>query len=209
VLNLEGENMKRLAFLVSVLGLLGGAGQAKADLIITVSQNGSDVVANGSGSLNFLGLSFSTFNFSAPYMNASAGTMLLGQQPNTQYTDVYTGNITGPTSFGPGGLFSATSGTSTAPNNTNAGIDGADHELFVPGGYGAGSPFTVSSTWANTTIAGLGLTPGSYTWTWGSGGNADSLTLNVAVPEPASMTLFAIGSVGVLGFYGRRRRCLA
>jgi hypothetical protein len=200
--------MKRLTFLVLLTCLWGGLGRAKADFIITVMQSGSDVVANGSGGLNFLGLTFSHFDFSTPYINGSAGTVLLGPVPAT-FTDVYVGNVTGPTSFGSGGLFSATSGTSTAPNNSNAGVDGADHELFLPGGYSAGSFFTLSSTWANTTISGLGLTPGSYTWTWGSGDNADSLTLNVAVPEPASMTLFAIGSVGVLGYYGRRRRLVA
>ena len=47
-------------------------------------------------------------------------------------------------------------------------------ELLVPLGYVSGSPLTGTATWTNQTIAGMGFTPGSYLYTWGSGANADS-----------------------------------
>ncbi|HEV3257509.1 MAG TPA: PEP-CTERM sorting domain-containing protein [Gemmataceae bacterium] len=202
--------MKRATLvLVALALLLGGTGRARAELIITFSQNGADVVANGVGSLNFLGLTFSAFDMNPPSVNASAGLVDLGPVPGT-YADYY-GNISGPTSFGPGGNFLATSGTSTAANNTGAGVDGATGQLLVPGGYFAGTAFTINDTWAGTTISGLGLTPGTYTWTWGSGSNADDLKViipggAVPVPEPASLTLLAICAVGLLGHGWRRRK---
>lgn len=195
--------------LAALAGLLGGAEPARASLIITFSQNGANVDANGVGSLNFLDLTFQGFDFNSPSVNASAGMVKLG--PSGSYADYY-GAISGPTSFGPGGNFLATSGTSTAPGNTGAGVDGATGQLLVPGGYFAGSQFTVSSTWNNTTISDLGLTPGTYTWSWGSGANADFLEVIVpnsgftATPEPASLTL--LGGIGVIGslVHGWRRR---
>jgi hypothetical protein len=39
------------------------------------------------------------------------------------------------------------------------------------------------STYDNVTFATIGVTPGTYEWTWGSGAHADSFTLD-AVPAP-------------------------
>jgi hypothetical protein len=195
----------RCCALAAVSGLLLTAGQAKAALVITFSQSGPDVVANGVGSLNFLDLTFSGFEVGNNSVNASAGKALLGSVPPV-YTDIYTGAILGPTSFGAGGGFDATSGSSTAPGGTGAGINASIGVIYVPGGYGAGDPFTVSSTWANTTIAGLGLTPGTYTWTWGDN-NPDSLTIIVPASVPEPSTLFGCGiAIVALAGYGRRRR---
>ena len=55
---------------------------------------------------------------------------------------------------------------------------------------------------AAATLASLGMDLGSYTWSWGSGGTADSLTLNV-VPEPSTAALMVLGIVGLAA---RRRR---
>lgn len=44
-------------------------------------------------------------------------------------------------------------------------------------------------TFANQTYATLGLTPGDYTYTWGSGPTADQATIRIAptaIPEPAT-----------------------
>jgi hypothetical protein len=186
--------MKRaILMLASVALLLGGAERARADLVITFQQSGPNVVANGVGSLNFNALTFQGFDTTSSYVDASAGAVLLGSSGT--YADYY-GSISGPTTFGPGLNFVANSSSSTAPFSTGAGVDGATGQLLVPGGYSAGSPFTVSATWDNETISGLGLTPGTYTWTWGSGANTDSLEViipGVVTPEPSSVILLLTG----------------
>jgi hypothetical protein len=200
----------RVLGLATIALLAVGAGTANATLIITFSQDGANVDASGVGSLNFNGLTFDSFDFADPFVNASSGTVLLGVP--SSFTDIYTGGISGPTTFGPGGSFPASSGTTTAPSNSNAGIDGAAAELFVPGGYTAGDPFTVESTWDNTTLSDLGLTPGTYTWTWGSVGNgtADSLEVvipsSTGVPEPLTLSLFGAGLLGMAVMRKRKLR---
>jgi hypothetical protein len=58
-----------------------------------------------------------------------------------------------------------------------------DGQLIVPFDYVSGDPLSASSTYVGATIASLGMTPGEYVWTWGSGDTADSFTLNVGVCE--------------------------
>ncbi len=57
------------------------------------------------------------------------------------------------------------------------------------------------------------MTPGTYAWTWGTGNDADSVTLRIgpgrtddptAVPGPASGAILAAGLIGLLA--ARRRR---
>jgi hypothetical protein len=68
--------------------------------------------------------------------------------------------------------------------------------LNLPNGYVSGSPLSATSTYTSQTFASLGLTPGTYTWTWGSGPTADSFTVQIgAVPEPTSSLLVCLSLV--------------
>ena len=75
----------------------------------------------------------------------------------------------------------------------------------MPSRYGSGN-LSNSATWSNATFASLGLTPGTYVWTWGSGEHQDSFTLNIRhVPEPTTLTLLG-SAVACLAWLRRRRR---
>jgi hypothetical protein len=67
---------------------------------------------------------------------------------------------------------------------------------------------------AGQTFASIGLTPGTYTWTWGSAINADSLTVQIgpaAGPEPASVRAVGLGLLGLAAVHplvvARRGSC--
>ncbi len=79
--------------------------------------------------------------------------------------------------------------------------------IGVPAGYLSGGPLSDSATYDNTTLASLGVTPGKYVWTWGSGADADSFTLIAgAVPEPSTWALLLAGFGGLATVAYRRTR---
>jgi hypothetical protein len=114
--------------------------------------------------------------------------------------DAYT-EFTGPASFGSGGQTLASSGIGDF-----VGLDDVDNFLLGPSGYVSGSALSDSSTYDDQTFSGLGVTPGTYEWTWGPTALDDTFTLDIpaAVPEPASLTLLGGGLIG-LAFLRRRR----
>jgi hypothetical protein len=56
-------------------------------------------------------------------------------------------------------------------------LGGSGRLLYVPSGYTSNTTISGSATYASRTIAGMGLTTGTYTWSWGSGANASSLVM--------------------------------
>jgi hypothetical protein len=205
--------MRRFAFLAAVACLCSGVltGTGRAGFIITFSQDGANVDANGTGTLNTTALSLIT-GTSAVFDNPE----VLG---NPAFVDIggafldpahaYTG-FTGPAAIGGGTTIEQANTTSGDPVALNNGFNGL-HAIFVPSGYISGSQLMDSMTFDNTTISGLGLTPGTYTYTWGSAANgtADFLTIQIspaATPEPASLTLLGLGVASLAGYAWRRRR---
>ena len=145
---------------------------ATGDFTVTVSQQGPDVVWNGSGKFNLAALtSTGTNNIGGGYQ-ASQAIWAIGPIVTI---DSYSGVTTFPASFG-------TSGVGVTSNTGSTfGIlpSGGGRSLYVPTGYTSNTTISGTSTYANQTIAGMGLTPGTYTWSWGSGGSASSLVMTI------------------------------
>ena len=77
--------------------------------------------------------------------------------------------------------------------------------IVLPAGYISGDPLgAASSTFAGRSLASLGFTQATYVWTFGTGPNTDTVTMNV-VPESASLLVPAM-AISALGLVQLRRR---
>jgi hypothetical protein len=168
--------------------------------VVTLEQVGSNVVATGSGSIDTTALAFLTVDASSAGILPVGADISTGPVGVTSF-DLYSG-ISGPTSFGPGDYTSNNSGAGAF-----VGVDGSAEELVLPVSYVSGTSLSETSTYDSATLAVLGVTPGTYEWTWGSGADAGSFTLDVGVvtPIPATFPLFA-GGFGVISLLARRRK---
>jgi hypothetical protein len=199
----EKELKTKIAFLSCILIALFCGPAANASVIMTLEDVGSNVVGTANGNLNLNALTYDTTTYFTGEVNPSSAILIEGNGPNNPNADLYSGTLTGPTSFGTGG-----GTTSSTLTGYPVGVAGGYSDIIVPIGYVSGSPLSTSDTWDGTSLAALGVTPGIYTWTWGSGANADSLTLYAGVspvPEPAPALLLILG-VAALALFRRRFR---
>jgi hypothetical protein len=204
---------RRFAMFVVVLGLTSRVSQA--GVVITIQQVGPDVVVTGSGSLNLSALTVlagGPFGQDPDLRPFDAEAIVGTPPPPTGSVNFFSGSsLMGPTSFGTGVNFDPNSGSGRI-----FGISGSSGDVVVPDGYTSGTALgTSTDTYSSTTIngpGGLGLIPGTYTWTWGSvaNGNADSLTVQIgpagAVPEPSTAILAVSAVAFVTHGWTRHRR---
>ncbi len=172
------------------------APSAEAGYIVDLTQQGSDVVATGSGAIDLTGLSSIGLSASGVgLLNPNGGgSIAVGSGVEDQYVGV----LTGPANFGSGGL-------TVANSNTGDPVDISSPFLGVPTGYVSDSPLSDTSTYLSQTFSSLGATPGTYKWTWGTGANQNfTLVIGNAVPEPSTWAMMALGFAG-LSFAGYRR----
>jgi hypothetical protein len=170
--------------------------------VVTIEQDGANVVAAGAGEIDTTGF---------PGSFASGGNAYSAIGPDIPYIYIGTGgwagygiSITGQSNFGAGTLTFA-----SASSGDVVGIQATlPTTIYLPSDYASNTALSDSATWDDATLASLGLTPGTYVWTWGSGAD-QSYTLNVlaptATPLPAALPFFA-GGLGIIGLLARRRR---
>ena len=171
----------------------------RADVVVYIYQSGSNVVSSYSGTIDLTGLTADGNDGVTPaYIWGATATEVFG--PTVGGEPVYSG-ITGPADFGDGAVMDATSST-----GDTFGYAGGDHLLLLPTGYVSGSFISGTDTWDDTTLAGLGLTPGTYNYTWGTGTDG-SFAFNVGsapVPEPSSVILLSAMLLAI-AFAARKR----
>lgn len=198
-------------------GAVAGADDAAAAVVITLSDDGSDLTATATGSLDLAGLgpgllAGGTANgilarFTAP----DTHIVELGSGPGTLvgwYTVSPPFEIYALTSFA-APQASSSSGTQIAIWGLNTG--GGANAVFVSESYVSGTPFATSSTWSGLTVAGFGLIPGQYVNTLSNG---ETVTLEIRsgpaqpVPLPAALPLLlaGLGALGLARRYGGRAR---
>jgi hypothetical protein len=196
--------MLRRFLLGSAIALGGFAFSAPATFasyVITVQQDGNDVVASGSGSIDTADLGTpDSASWNSMFMAASAGVWV-GDDAST---DVY--HFTSAIQqFGTSGHIDATSSTGDI-----TGIFGRVGAIYVPQGYVSGTALAGTATYQDESLSDLGLTPGTYTWNWGSGADADFFSVVIAdaapVPEPSAVSVLAIAGAAMLASRVRRTR---
>jgi hypothetical protein len=142
-----------------------------SDFNVSVSQVGPNVVWSGSGSFNLTSL---TLNQNIPGVtggfNQPFAQFIIGPTSPSGAT-TYSGSsfTTFPNSFGSGGGLAPSSSSGSLFGVVQTAGPSGPREVVVPPGYVSGTVISGSMTYDTQTIAGMGLTSGTYTWSWGSG----------------------------------------
>jgi hypothetical protein len=180
-------------------------GPARAGYVVTLKPVGGDVDASGSGKIDLTGLT-----------ELESGSTPAGVQPDEGYlvTGPTNGNavtpyrgFSGPSNFGAGHPQPGTRGT-----GASVGIDAAfgspDNYLDVPNNYTSDASLTSTLIFAGWTFKKLGLRPGTYEWTWGTGPDQNFTiaidAVGANVPESSTWAMMLLGFAG-LGFAGYRQ----
>jgi len=144
---------------------------------MTLLEVGGDVVLSGAGTMNLTSLTNVQPFFRSSNLVPQASQFGCGLAgPGPFNSRLYTGStFNSPANFGTGGQ-TIGSGTGDFFGVTFA---ISNNQLFVPSGYTSGSFISGTTTFNSTTLATLGATPGTYTWSWGVGATASSIILQV------------------------------
>jgi len=183
----------KLAFILLFYGSI-----SQAAVTINFIEAGGNVVATSSGTLNTSSLTptsqLSTTSGSVAGTSFSASwncVLLVGTDPSEADTYRFANWTNDNTDVcDTGDRYGASSGSGNFVGVIS--LNGSNDGIYVPNNYVSGSPISGSSTWSSATFASLGLVPGSYVFTFGTGAAADSITVNIGPvigPPPVGYTV--------------------
>lgn len=183
---------------------------AHSAIVLTVKQDGTDVVVMGNGTANTTDLSNPTLELDATNVfwdnQIYAGPAAFANVTTPAIEVNQWSGLTGPSSFGNDPNFTAN------PDSGNGDLFGivagsgiGQSILVLPRNYVSGTSLNGTSRFNNFTIADFGLSPGVFSWSWGMNQNADSLQIRIEpVPVPAPLPL--AGGAVAWRFAKRMRR---
>ena len=158
---------------------------AGATGLLTISEVGSDVVMSVSGTIDLTGLTLVASNVGPSGgggLGINTATFLSG--PTGLFYDQYSGFTITPSNFGTGGGLSRDLTSGDMFGVIGDSVPPPPYFLVVPTGYTSGTQITSTQTFTGQTFTTLGLTVGTYTYTW-SGGSFDVVIGNgVGGPTP-------------------------
>ncbi len=167
---------------------LAFGGPANAEVVVNFFEQDGNVEAVASGSLNIDGLgapdgfgSSSSFVLGSGFSSSFDGAFGVGIAGAAGQNDAYVINTD---------LEFCTGGRTTTFDDTGLRVGIASgrtlpDRLYVVPGYQSGTPIESTATFEGTTLAAMGMIPGTYVFSWGSGDNADQLTLIIGEAPPS------------------------
>lgn len=189
------------ALITCLLLLLAGIANSNGAVTVTAIEAGGNVVFSGSGTLNLSSLhnlnsaeiysGINPYELEVPFLALGAP---IGNVDEYEWDGIL--GISVPSPFGTGGWTHPSSGSGDSFGTAAHEWEPGEAVIWVPHGYVSGSWLSGSMTFTGQTFASLELIPGIYTWSWGNGESADSMTL--IIPEPSSILLLSFGGLCVL-----------
>ncbi len=193
-----------LRSLFVALGVLA-ATSANASVVVNIYEDAGNVVTTYSGTLDLGGVSVSTGLGIGPdqLRPAYPAYYRLGGA----YVGFGGAAGSGASWIGGTGLIAASSASGDL-----FGFRGDVNVVYFGAGYISGSLISGGMTFAGATLASLNMVEGIYNnlFTWGSGSNADSISMVISktapspVPLPAGLPLLIAG-LGAIGLIRRRK----
>jgi hypothetical protein len=171
---------------------------AHANYIVTLQEVGANVVASGSGAIDLTGLGGGSAggSDSSSLMNPSAGAIFMGPS-----ADVHNyGGFNGPLNFGSGSFTTASSFS-----GDHIGIIASQNLLNLPFHYVSETVLSNTATYNNATFASIGVTPGTYVWSWGTGADQNFTLKVVTATVPDSGSTFGLLFLSLAALFGVRR----